>query len=120
MFVRSDGNVNIPRTIQDPSYRYYMPLVKQKIIGRGINIRTEFLNLKDVAKALFIDVEYILKFFGQEFGSKTTLKRDPKSDEISLTSINGKLDEDDVLKMLDKFIDMFILCEKDNTPEVVI
>jgi translation initiation factor 2 beta subunit (eIF-2beta)/eIF-5 len=30
------------------------------------------------------------------------------------------LDADDVLKNLDKFIDMFILCERDNTPEVVI
>lgn len=120
MFIRSDGDVNIPRTIQDNNYRYHMPLIKQRIIGKGINIRTEFLNLKEVAKSLFIDVEYILKYFGQEFGSKVTLKRDPKTQEISVSSINGKLNEDDVLKMLDKFIDIFILCEKDNTPEVII
>jgi len=97
-----------------------MPLIKQRVIGRGINIRTEFLNLKEVSKALFIDVEYILKFFGQEFGSRTTLKKDPKTNEISLTSINGQLDANDVLKNLDKFIDMFIICEKDFNPEVPI
>ena len=53
-----------------------MPLLQQRIIGRGINIRTEFLNLKEVAQALFIGPEYILKFMGIELGSKSTLKRD--------------------------------------------
>lgn len=120
MYIRKDGYVNIPSTIEDDNYRYFMPLIKQRVIGRGINIRTEFLNLKEIAKALFIDVEYILKYFGQEFGSKTTLKKDPKTSEISLISINGAISLEDITKKLDQFINSYILCDKDKTPEVVI
>lgn len=76
--------------------------------------------MKDIAKSLLIEVEYILKFFGQEFGSKTTIKKDPKSGEISLTSINGKISEEDILNMIDKFINMYILCNKCEAPEVAI
>ena len=65
--------INIPRTINDPNYRYKMPILKMRVIGKGINIRTEFLNLKDVAKALNIEIEYILKFFGIYLGARTTL-----------------------------------------------
>lgn len=112
--------VNIPRSKVDSGYRYKMPLLKIKILGKGINIRTQLENLKDVSKALFIDQEYILKFMGYDFGTQTNLIRDKKTKEVLVTSLNGTLSHEDVLKSLDKFIDKFILCEKDKIPEMVL
>lgn len=59
-----------------------MPILTMRVIGKGINIRTEFLNLKEVAKALNIEIEYILKFFGIDFGARTNLIRDKNTKEI--------------------------------------
>lgn len=105
--------VNIPRTVSDPKYRYKMPLLQQKIEGKGINIRTNLTNLKDVAKSLRVPGDYILKFMGIEFGSNTNTKE-------GLFSINGEMNADDVLRMLDKFIDRFVLCPKCKLPEMVL
>ena len=74
--------INIPRTIEDPNYWYQMPPLKMWVIGKGINIRTEFLNLKEVAKKLKTELSYILKFFGIDFGARTNLIRDKNSKEI--------------------------------------
>jgi len=105
--------VNIPRTVSDPKYRYKMPLLQQKIEGKGINIRTNLTNLKDVGKSLRVPGDYILKFMGIEFGSNTNTKE-------GLFSINGEMNADDVLRMLDKFIDRFVLCPKCKLPEMVL
>ena len=105
--------VNIPRTIADPKYRYQMPCLIQKIEGRGINIRTNLSNLKEVAKSLRVPAVYILKYMEYEFGSKINVKD-------NVTSINGELNEGDVLKQLDKFIDKYILCGKCKLPEPVL
>ena len=112
--------VNIPRSKIDSGYRYRMPLLNTKIIGKGINVRTELTNLKEVSKALFIDQEYILKFMGYDFGTQTNLIRDKKTKEVIVTSLNGTLSHEDVLKSLDKFIEKFILCQQDKIPEMVI
>jgi translation initiation factor 5 len=105
--------VNIPRTVDDPKYRYKMPLLQQKIEGKGINIRTNLTNLKDVAKSLRVPHDYILKFMGYEFGSNVNVKD-------NATSINGEMNENDILKMLDKFIDKYVLCPKCKLPEMVL
>ena len=103
--------VNIPRTIEDPNYRYKMPLLQQRIEGKGMNIHTTLLNLKDVAKFLRISHEYILKFFAYELGVQTNEKN-------SDIWINGEISQLDVQKVLDKFIDKFILCSNCKLPEM--
>ena len=105
--------VNIPRTITDPKYRYQMPLIQLKIEGRGINIRTNLTNLREVAKSLRVPSEYILKFMGYEFGTKINTKD-------NINSFNGEMSQDDVLKVLDKFIDKYVLCSKCKLPEPVL
>lgn len=105
--------VNIPRTIQDPNYRYQMPALQTRIEGKGINIHTTLLNLGPVAKSMRISKEYILKFFGYEL----SIQVNEKGAEIYL---NGEIPEDDVLKVLDKFIDKYILCAKCGVPEMFI
>lgn len=104
---------NIPRSVVDPNYRYKMPLLQQRTEGKGINAHTTLLNLKDVAKALRVPYDYILKFFGYDM----SIQINEKGAEMYL---NGIIDESDVLAALDRFIDKFILCAKCRLPEMFI
>lgn len=107
------SSVNIPRSIQDPNYRYKMPLLQMRIEGRGINIHTTLLNLKEVAKSLRTNPDFILKFFGYELSIQINDKND-------VVYLNGEIPENDVLKVLDRFIEKFILCSLCKLPEMFI
>ena len=103
--------VNIPRTVEDPKYRYQMPLLQQKVEGKGLNIHTNLVNLKEVAKSLRTSHEYILKYFAYEL----SLQVKEKNNDMW---INGEINKNDILKVLDKFIDKFILCANCHFPEM--
>lgn len=66
--------LNIPSTIEDPKYRYRMPKMQLKIQSKGNGIKTNIVNLTDVAKHLRTDAQFILKFFGFEKASQTIFK----------------------------------------------
>lgn len=70
------GMVNIPSYIEDESYRYFMPIIQIKIEGKGNGIRTNFPNILDVAAALRIPPEYIVKWFAIENGKNALFKND--------------------------------------------
>lgn len=63
--------VNIAGTkpIDDPEYRYKMPLVVGKIEGRGNGIKTVIPNISDVALSLHRSPGEVNKFFGCELGN---------------------------------------------------
>ncbi len=58
----TEGKINLPRSVVDPSYRYKVTLLKTQVIGKGINIRTVLLNLKELAADIYLEPEYVLKF----------------------------------------------------------
>ena len=66
--------LNIPSTVNDPKYRYRMPKMQLKIESKGNGIKTNIVNLGEIAKSLRTNAEYILKWFGSEKASQTTLK----------------------------------------------
>jgi hypothetical protein len=49
---KNEGKVTIPRGIQDPHFRYWMPVLQAKIEGRGNGIKTVITNMADIAKCL--------------------------------------------------------------------
>ena len=61
----------------DQFYRYKMPAIQAKIEGRGNGIKTNVVNMVDVAKALARPPTHTLKYFGCELGAQT--KFDSKS-----------------------------------------
>jgi len=109
--------LNIPSTIDDPSYRYQMPRLELKIEGKGNGIKTNIVNLFDVAKALRVPTEYPLKFLGHEVGT-LTLYKENKNDITSI--INGAFNEEELRKHLDKFIEKYVLCPNCKLPEMVL
>jgi translation initiation factor 5 len=66
--------LNIPSTVVDPKYRYRMAKMQTKIESKGNGIKTNIVNLGDVARDLRTNEQYILKWFGFEKASQTTFK----------------------------------------------
>lgn len=109
--------LNIPSTINDPKYRYRMPKMQLKIESKGNGIKTNIVNLGEIAKSLRTNAEYILKWFGSEKASQTTFKEAGGKNNTNYI-INGDFSEEDLRKVLDKFIDKYILCPKCKLPEM--
>lgn len=104
--------VNIPRSNTDIYYRYKMPVVSIKIEGKGNGIRTVVTNMGKIMKALDRPMEYGVKFIGYELGTKNKCNIEQNSCIFS-----GKHTEEYLSLQLDKFIKLYILCNKCKNPE---
>jgi len=102
--------VNIPRDVEDPFYRYKMPVLKAKVEGKGNGIKTVIENMVDIAKAMDRPAEYVIRFFGFELGLLTKW-------EGSKYVVHGKFDSEDLSVVLDKFIEKYVLCKQCRNPE---
>jgi translation initiation factor 5 len=107
--------LNIPSYKEDPAYRYKMPALITKVEGRGNGIKTNLVNLAEVAKSLKVPIEYPLKFFGAELGAQTQFKK-IKGEQRAI--LNGSVTTKDLQQLLDKFIEKFVLCPRCSYPEI--
>lgn len=107
--------VNICRDNNDPFYRYKMPLIQAKSEGSGNGIKTNILNLSEVATALARPASYVMKYFGFELGAQTSI--DNKNERYL---INGLHDPEKLQDSLDGFIERFVLCPQCKNPETVL
>jgi len=112
--------LNIPSYIDDPSYRYQMPALQLKIEGKGNGIKTNIVNLVEVAKALRVPTEYPLKFLGHELGSLTQYKENKENKNEIISIINGAFIDEELKKHMDKFIEKYVLCPNCKYPEMVL
>ena len=92
-----------------------MPPIQSKIEGRGNGIKTNVVNMVDVAKALARPASYTTKYFGCELGAQT--KFDEKS---GLAIVNGAHDAAKLAQMLEGFIKRFVQCFSCGNPETVV
>ncbi|KAG0561862.1 hypothetical protein KC19_9G098600 [Ceratodon purpureus] len=96
----------------DAFYRYKMPKLVTKIEGRGNGIKTNVVNMVDVAKALARHPAYTTKYFGCELGAQS------KYDEKTGTSIvNGAHDTTKLAALLENFIKKYVQCYGCGNPE---
>ncbi|XP_024529513.1 eukaryotic translation initiation factor 5 [Selaginella moellendorffii] len=99
----------------DAFYRYKMPRLVTKIEGRGNGIKTNIVNMVDVAKALARPPAYTTKYFGCELGAQS------KFDEKTGTSIvNGAHDHGKLAALLEHFIKKYVQCYGCSNPETEI
>ena len=98
----------------DQFYRYKMPAVVSRIEGRGNGIKTNVVNLVDVAKALARPPTYVLKWFGFELGALT--KYEEKDGKCI---VNGAHDAKVLTEHLEVFIKKFVQCFSCGNPETV-
>jgi len=106
--------VNLAGTkpIDDPEYRYKMPLVFGKIEGRGNGIKTVIPNISDVAMSLHRAPGEVNKFFGCELGAQTTY-----SAETDRAVVNGAHTDIALQNLMKRYIDKFVLCPGCGLPE---
>ncbi|KAK7295747.1 hypothetical protein RJT34_18659 [Clitoria ternatea] len=96
----------------DAFYRYKMPRMITKIEGRGNGIKTNIVNMVDIAKALARPASYTTKYFGCELGAQS------KFDEKTGTShVNGAHDTAKLAGLLENFIKKYVQCYGCGNPE---
>uniref|UniRef100_A0A0D6R826 W2 domain-containing protein n=1 Tax=Araucaria cunninghamii TaxID=56994 RepID=A0A0D6R826_ARACU len=99
----------------DAFYRYKMPKLMTKIEGRGNGIKTNIVNMVEVAKALGRPPSYTTKYFGCELGAQS------KFDEKTGTStVNGSHDNAKMVALLENFIKKYVQCYGCGNPETEI
>jgi len=91
-----------------------MPALKAKVEGRGNGIKTVIENMTPISQSLARPPAYMTKYFGFELGAQTIC--DEKNDRWI---VNGKHEEEDLAKLLDDFIEKYILCKKCRNPETI-
>lgn len=96
----------------DQFNRYKMPEVIAKVEGRGNGIKTRIVNCYEVARALHRPPGYVCKFFGCELGAQTKI-----DDNAGVYIVNGAFQQNVLKETLQKFIEMFVLCEGCKLPE---
>merc|ERR1712045_97416 len=106
--------VNIAGTtpVDDPSYRYKMPLVYGKVEGRGNGIKTVIPNISEVSLSLHRDAGEVNKFFGCELGAQTSFN--VKDDRAV---VNGSHTDAALQAMIHKYVEGFVLCPQCGLPE---
>ncbi|KAE8679800.1 Eukaryotic translation initiation factor 5 [Hibiscus syriacus] len=99
----------------DAFYRYKMPKMITKIEGRGNGIKTNLVNMVEIAEALARPASYTTKYFGCELGAQS------KFDEKTGTShVNGAHDTAKLAGLLENFIKKFVQCYGCGNPETEI
>uniref|UniRef100_A0A2P2LXL4 Eukaryotic translation initiation factor n=1 Tax=Rhizophora mucronata TaxID=61149 RepID=A0A2P2LXL4_RHIMU len=99
----------------DAFYRYKMPRMITKIEGRGNGIKTNVVNMVEIAKALGRPASYTTKYFGNELGAQS------KFDEKTGTSlVNGAHETVKLAGLLENFIKKYVQCYGCGNPETEI
>eukprot|EP00457_Paulinella_chromatophora_P006171 gb/GEZN01006189.1/.p1 GENE.gb/GEZN01006189.1/~~gb/GEZN01006189.1/.p1 ORF type:complete len:404 (+),score=91.49 gb/GEZN01006189.1/:218-1429(+) len=99
----------------DKFFRYKMPDLMSKVEKPNTNgQQTVILNIAEISKALKINPEYPTRFFGYELGAQATFMDTSDRTCAILKGIHQPLE---LRKLLEKFIQMFILCPTCKLPE---
>ncbi|KAL5997963.1 Eukaryotic translation initiation factor 5A-1 [Asimina triloba] len=99
----------------DAFYRYKMPKMITKIEGWGNGIKTNVVNMVDIAKALARPAAYTTKYFGCELGAQS--KFDEKT---GISLVNGAHDTAKLAALLENFIKKYVQCYGCGNPETEI
>jgi len=102
--------VNIPRDYSDPYYAYKMRIPKVKVEGKGKMVKTVLENIHELANDLGVPTKYITKFFAYELSVQYQLK----NKKHTLCSAHNT---EDLMRILDVFIEKLILCGTCRIPE---
>lgn len=105
-------NITGTRVVEDPTYRYKMPKLAARTEGRGNGIHTLIVNIARIADAINRPPDVITKYFGVELGAQTRWE-----EENEKSTVNGAHTAPDLQKLLNIFIDKFVLCPNCHLPE---
>lgn len=96
----------------DGFYRYKMPKLITKIEGRGNGIKTNIVNMVDVAKALARPPAYTTKYFGCVLGAQSKFE-----EKTGTSTVNGAHETAKLVQHLEGFIKTYVQCYGCGNPE---
>merc|ERR1712146_6864 len=96
----------------DPTYRYKMPRLEARIEGRGNGIRTNVVNMKEIAEALARSPAHATKYLGIEMGAQSKW-----NDELDKATVQGAHTAAELQRLVLGFARDFVLCPLCSNPE---
>ena len=105
-------NIRGVKENNDIAYRYKMPEVDAITEGKGNGIKTNIINMVEIASALQRESYEILKYFGYIIGTNSQYTDDNK---YILPGNHSSKDLQDLL--CEKYIENFIICGECTNPE---
>lgn len=111
---KSPKKVNIDGS-DDLFYRYKMHQLQITIHGKNKMVRTEFVNLTEIANELHVDPKYIIGFLGYSTGSKFST-----TGNLSSYYISGQKRCEELSEKLQLFIQAMVICKKCLLPELIL
>ncbi|CAI9105948.1 OLC1v1004985C1 [Oldenlandia corymbosa var. corymbosa] len=104
--------LNIDSGNSDNFYRYKMPKMITKIEGRGNGIKTNIVNMVDIAKALARPPSYPTKYFGTQLGAISKF-----IEKTGTSQVNGSHETAKLAGLLEVFIKKYVQCYYCKNPE---
>lgn len=101
------SKVNIPKSNQDPFYRYKREEIKIQILNNNGGV-TKLLNIESICKGLNINLKELFSFYKKKL-NVTIIEKDFVIKKVE--TIN-KLEE-----ILEEYIKLNVLCTKCSNPE---
>lgn len=105
-----DTKLNIAKQQTDTSFRYKMPAIE--ITNEGAGFKSTIVNIVTIAKSLNRQVKDIISYMQKNLG--TSIKYDAKKEKAY---INGEFTKAQLQGHLQKFIEIFVLCQSCGLPE---
>ncbi len=106
---------NIPKSVQDPFYRYKRHQLKIHLTGGGNGKVTKIENLNKISKQLERTVDQLSKWFSSDLNTPIV-----QLEETHNHVLKGHFQQNILESSLEKFIKEFVLCSKCNYPETMI
>merc|ERR1719420_2645680 len=91
-----------------------MPKLQSKVEGRGNGVKTNVMNMVEVAKALGRPASYTTKYFGCALGAQSRY-----NEGSGLSIVNGAHNTQELAQTLEGFIKTFVQYYKCGNPETV-
>jgi len=110
-YVKMARLINIRRS-NDVFDRYMMPEIDSAILDYGAKSRTDIYNLKKICKSLRVNVILLPKFIQIELRCKVKLHLDEDRCQVF-----GSYSSEELLNVLRKFIDLYVVCPECGLPE---
>jgi translation initiation factor 5 len=102
------SKVNIPKSVNDPSYRYKRDTIKVEIQNNNGGM-TKLINIEAISTQIGTDVDILLKFIKKSLNVNII-----KKDSICIRKIET---QQNIENILEEYIEKEILCKKCNNPE---
>lgn len=113
-YVTGSKPLTISLQPSDLTSRYKCVQLQITHTGKNKMLKTVFSNVETVAKLMKVQADQIVKFIGYELNTQCKIEK-----EIDQSYVSGHYDVSRLSDIMEKFINLFVLCRTCALPEVI-